>query len=248
MIPVAEVVGVVDDEPNASTITAEPVVSREQWQFRGDDGWVDYDDAACATLTRTVGATDLVVGGRVYSIDASRTTQTNPVTGYRREIRRRVCDSVAAASEGSSAPTSLSILERQRRVHEIVRGGGVISEKEAIEYSRTLTTEQCTAKNEALQGLHCGSGCCLAWFCLSGNCLCVVLPCLPCLPICASKNTDNVYYNESNDSRWTCTIVDHERGTFAWYHTYYLAGPGTDSAGPDYPGADATFCCTCRKV
>ena len=70
-----------------------------QWQYKGDDGWVDYDEASCATLTNNVGATKLVIGDRIYAIDAERQFQTNEVTGYRRAIRC-LADCVVA-SEGA---------------------------------------------------------------------------------------------------------------------------------------------------
>ena len=84
MLPFAAVVSV---EPNAALVVAEPVAAT-QWQYRGDDGWVDFDSDSCATLSTVVGETQLVIGERVYSVDAAREFQTNPVTGYRRAIRR----------------------------------------------------------------------------------------------------------------------------------------------------------------
>ena len=70
-----------------------------QWQCKGDDGWVDFDKASCATLSTAVGATKLVIGDRIYAIDAERQFQTNPETGYRRAIRC-LADCVVA-SEGA---------------------------------------------------------------------------------------------------------------------------------------------------
>jgi len=70
-----------------------------QWQCKGDDGWVDFDKASCATLSTAVGATKLVIGDRIYAIDAERQFQTNEVTGYRRAIRC-LADCVVA-SEGA---------------------------------------------------------------------------------------------------------------------------------------------------
>ena len=84
MLPLAAVVSV---EPNAALAVAEPVAAT-QWQYSGEDGWVDFDSESCATLSTVVGETQLVIGERVYSVDAERTFQTNPVTGYRRAIRR----------------------------------------------------------------------------------------------------------------------------------------------------------------
>ena len=97
MLPFAAVVSV---EPNAALVVAEPVAAT-QWQYRGDDGWVDFDSDSCATLSTVVGETQLVIGERVYSVDAERTFQTNPVTGYRRAIRR--APSAPAYSVGAGA-------------------------------------------------------------------------------------------------------------------------------------------------
>ena len=86
MLPFAAVLSV--EPPNAAPAVAEPVAAT-QWQYRGDEGWVDFDSDSCATLSTVVGGeTQLVIGDRVYSVDAERTFQTNPVTGYRRAIRR----------------------------------------------------------------------------------------------------------------------------------------------------------------
>ena len=85
MLPFAAVLSV--EPPNAAPAVAEPVAAT-QWQYRGDEGWVDFDSDSCATLSTVVGETQLVIGDRVYSVDAERTFQTNPVTGYRRAIRR----------------------------------------------------------------------------------------------------------------------------------------------------------------
>ena len=85
MLPFAAVLSV--EPPNAAPAVAEPVAAT-QWQYRGDEGWVDFDSDSCATLSTVVGETQLVIGERIYSVDAERTFQTNPVTGYRRAIRR----------------------------------------------------------------------------------------------------------------------------------------------------------------
>ena len=89
---------VLDGEPNAEMVIATPVTTT-QWQYEGDDGWIDYDKASCTTLSTVVGATQLVIGDRIYAIDAERQFQTNPETGYRRAIRC-LADCVVA-SEGA---------------------------------------------------------------------------------------------------------------------------------------------------
>ena len=318
MLPLAAVVSV---EPNATLAVAEPVAAT-QWQYRGDDGWVDFDSDSCATLSTVVGETQLVIGERVYSVDAERTFQTNPVTGYRRAIRRapsapasarapvrtrqpgahagrgvwewqkwangpwapydrstnaiivaadgRGEGSVVAATDGyrhnvdfgrgtakdlttgaihairhsvdgvpvADAPPQEPTPELQRRVHELVRAGKPISEKDARAYSRTLTEAQYTNQNKALLGFHRGNTCWCVLNDIAGPTLCSVpvclLPLFPLIPFFCSLGREDpdhrfVARGEYGEETYSCVIVDHERGTFARFH-------------------NLAFCCYCEKM
>ena len=234
MLPFAAVVSV---EPNAALVVAEPVAAT-QWQYRGDDGWVDFDSDSCATLSTVVGETQLVIGERIYSVDAERTFQTNPVTGYRRAIRRApyglgVAEMASARAPvrtqqpGAHAPPQEPTPELQRRVHELVRAGKPISEKDARAYSRTLTEAQYTNQNKALLGFHRGNTCCCVLNSIHGPCLSSVpvcfLPCFPLLFLCCMRREDPdhrfVARGEYGEETNSCVIVDHERGTFACFNT-----------------------------
>ena len=274
MIPFAAVVSV--EPPNAALAVAEPVAAT-QWQYRSDDGWVDFDSDSCATLSTVVGETQLVIGERVYSVDAERTFQTNPVTGYRRAIRRAPYGLGVAEMASARAPvrtrqpgahagrgvwewqefpnkpwapyhrtTNTMVVdgvpvadavaapyvptpELQRRVHELVRAGKPISEKDARAYSRTLTEAQYTNQNKALLGFHRGNTCCPVLNSIHGPCLSSVpvyfLPCFPLLFLCCMGREDpdhrfvSVMVGENGEEISSCVIVDHERGTFARFHT-----------------------------
>jgi hypothetical protein len=297
---------------------AEPVAAT-QWQYRGDDGWVDFDSDSCATLSTVVGETQLVIGERIYSVDAERTFQTNPVTGYRRAIRRapsapaysvdgvpdapirtrqpgahagrgvwewqkwangpwapydRSTNAIIVAAYGRGEGSVVAVTngyrhnvdfgrgtakdlttgaihaihhsvdgvpvadapppppqeptpELQRRVHELVRAGKPISEKDARAYSRTLTEAQYTNQNKALLGFHRGNTCCCVLNHIGGPCLCSVPVCfLPCFPLnlfmcCLGREDPDhrfVARGEYGEETNSCVIVDHERGTFACFN------------------------------
>ena len=152
-------------------------------------------------------------------------SRTNDTTGSIHAIRHSVDGvPVADAVAAPYVPTP----ELQRRVHELVRAGKPISEKDARAYSRTLTEAQYTNQNKALLGFHRGNTCCCVLNHIGGPCLCSVPVCfLPCFPLnlfmCCLGRVDPdhrfVARGEYGEESFSCVIVDHERGTFACFNT-----------------------------
>ena len=112
MLPLAAVVSV---EPNAALVVAEPVAAT-QWQYRGDDGWVDFDSDSCATLSMVVGETQCRriglrclrrrLRGYVASARASGAYVGTAFDGLRRRLRAYVASS-GAYEPMTYAPTQV---------------------------------------------------------------------------------------------------------------------------------------------
>lgn len=207
-----------------------------EWQGFANGPWRPYDRSTNAIIVaadgRGEGSVVALTDGYRHNVDFGCGTAKDLTTGAIHAIRHSV--DAAPAADLVTVPY-VPTGELHRRVHELVRAGKKISEKEARAYSRTLTEAQYTSQNKALLGVHRGGGCCVLNF-ISGSCLVsgplVFLPCLclwPCFCGLGREDPNHRFVATGEHGEHSCVIVDHERGKFA---CFYCGG----------------FCCYCEKL